>query len=251
MSRFFLSISGSDAEVASAVRAAHNRELSLVEEALDQILRAHSAFAVQKPKPDNPLESARLFLVTRSFNSLRIAAQVLECGYYQQAMSLVRMAKEDQAVAEDCERNPEALSVLLGGEGKLGRGGLSMNEMAERVSPKAKEAWASNYGFLSEHGAHPRAKSMEGLLRSGPNGELLLQPGGHYDDVLVNVVLYYLLEEVLRVFETVAKATVSAGINWLTSDAGAVHDQVFTLWEQLAEWIRKQLDEYDEAFESE
>ena len=44
-----------------------------------------------------------MFLAVRSFNSLHIARQLLEHGYYQQASALVRMAMEDQLVAEDAE----------------------------------------------------------------------------------------------------------------------------------------------------
>ena len=63
----------------------------MVEAALDQALCGLSEFDAQKQKPDNRLESAMLFLATRSFNSIRTAMRVLELGYYQQAEALVRM----------------------------------------------------------------------------------------------------------------------------------------------------------------
>ena len=88
MNGYVLSIDRTDAETAAIIRERHAREFSAVEAALNEILRGLSDFGSQKLKPDNRLESARLFLATRSFNSLRTAVQVLERGYYQQAMGV-------------------------------------------------------------------------------------------------------------------------------------------------------------------
>ena len=87
MNGYLLSIDRTDAEIAAIIRERHAREFSAVEAALNEILRGLSDFGSQKLKPDNRLESARLFLATRSFNSLRTDVQVLERGYYQQAMA--------------------------------------------------------------------------------------------------------------------------------------------------------------------
>ena len=120
MNGYLMAVDKTDAETAAVIRERHAREFRAVEAALDDILRGLSDFGSQKVYPDNRLESARLFLATRSFNSLRTAAQVLERGYYQQAMALVRMTKEDQMVALDAESNPATLSALLDDEGKIG-----------------------------------------------------------------------------------------------------------------------------------
>lgn len=100
-------------EVASTILANHARELAVVDDALNQIIIGFNDFSSRKGKPDNPLESARIFLAIRSFNSLRTARQTLERGYYQQAMTLVRMAMEDQLVAEDAETHTPTLDALL------------------------------------------------------------------------------------------------------------------------------------------
>ncbi len=242
MNGYLLSIDRTDDETASTMRARHARELSAAEEGLDQILRGLSDFGSEKQKPDNRLESARLFLATRSFNSLRTAVQVLERGYYQQAMTLVRMAMEDRVVALDIEHHPPTLAALLDGEGKLGRGNLTLGKMAERVSAKTREVWHDDYGMLSEYGAHPRLKSLRELVADGPDGQILLRPGGLYDEMWSNVVLYYTLRELVQVFATVAKVTALAGIDWVTS-ALPTQEDLDLLWRQIDERAREELGE--------
>ena len=234
MNEYLLSIDRTDYETASTIRARHARELSIAEKALDQILRGLSDFGSEKQKPDNRLESARLFLATRSFNSLRTAVQVLERGYYQQAMTLVRMAREDQAVALDIE-HPPTLAALLDGEGKL-----TLGKMAKRVSAKTKEVWDDDYGMLSEYGAHPRRESLRALVVDGPDGQILLRPGGRYDETWSNVVLYYILRELVQVFATVAKVTALAGIDWAISALPTLED-LDLLWRQIDERARSEL----------
>ena len=94
-------------DVASQIRMNHGRELEVVDAALDQILQGLDAFAYVKQRPDSRLEDAQMFLAVRSFNSLHIARQLLERGYYQQASALVRMAMEDQLVGRR-RRNPSS-----------------------------------------------------------------------------------------------------------------------------------------------
>ena len=242
MNGYLMTVDKADAETAAIIRERHAREFSAVEAALEDILRGLSDFGSQKLKLDDRLESARLFLATRSFNSLRTAVQVLERGYYQQAMALVRMAKEDQLIALDSESNPAALSALLDDDGELGRGDLSLGKMAERVSAKTKEAWNDNYGMLSRYGAHPRRGSIEKLVDIGPNGKIVLRPGSHYDETWVSVVLYYTLRELVQVFATVAKVTAFAGIDWVTSAVPTLNELDF-LWRQIDERAREQIGE--------
>ena len=131
-------------DVSSQIRMNHGRELEVVDAALDQILQGLDAFAYEKQRPDSPLEDAQMFLAVRSFNSLHIARQLLERGYYQQASVLVRMAMEDQLVAEDAETHPPTLDALLDDKGSIRRGDLTFGKMAERISPEAKKAWMRN-----------------------------------------------------------------------------------------------------------
>ena len=148
-------------DVASQIRMNHGRELEVVDAALDQILQGLDAFAYVKQRPDSRLEDAQMFLAVRSFNSLHVARQLLEHGYYQQASALVRMAMEDQLVAEDAETHPPTLDVLLDDKGSISSGDLTYGKMAERISPEAKKAWDEKYGDLSERAAHPRHLSLK------------------------------------------------------------------------------------------
>ena len=242
MNTYLLSIDKTDDQVASIIRERHTREIRVAEAALDKILHGISDFGVQKQKSDDYLESARLFLVTRSFNSIWAALQLLERGYYQQAMALVRMAMEDRIVALDIENNPATLSALLHGDGKIGRGELALKRMAERVSPKTKVAWDDDYGGLSKFGTHPRVESMQGLITTDSDGRMTLRAGGHYDEVWINFVIYHLLRELAQVFATIAKVTTYAGIDWVTS-ALPIKEELDSLWRQIDERAREELGE--------
>ena len=242
MVRYLPSIEGADNEVASIIRAEHARELNVVHAALDEILRGLSDFGAKQGKPKTRLERARLSLTTRSFNSLYNAVLLLEHGYYQQAMSLVRMAKEDQMVARDAEHNRPTLDALLHERGRIGSGGLSLARMAERASSKTKKAWDADYGFLSEYGVHTRGKGLRSLVATGPGGQIVVPPGGHYDKVWVNAVLYYTLRELVQVLATVAQLTTLAGIDWITG-AMPTLEEVDALWRRIDEWAADELRE--------
>ena len=229
-------------EVAAATGANHARELVVVDGALNQFIIGFNDFSSRKGKPDNRLESARIFLAIRSFNSLRTARQTLERGYYQQAMTLVRMAMEDQLVAEDAEAYTPTLDALLDGNGKIGRGDLALTNMAERISPKAKEAWDSDYRFVSEYAAHPRERSLRGLISTDPEGQINLQAGSNYDEVEVNAVLCYLLRELVFVMNTTAKLTAGAGSDWADRSTRLLKD-VKCLRQQIDAWGRQKLEE--------
>ena len=185
----------------------------------------------------------RLFLATRSFNSLRIAVQTVERGNYQQALTLVRIAMEDQLVANDVENNPPTLAALLDGEGRLGRGDLTFARMAERLSPKAKEVWDYDYGWVSKSAAHPRLESMQGLTTIGPGKQITLRPGGYYDEVEVDNVLYHLLRELVQLMTQIAKVTACAGIDWVTG-ALPVFEEVESAWIRLDQKAGERLKEY-------
>ncbi len=231
-------------EVAAVVRQKHENEILVVEEALNELLRAFNEFSSIKGSPDNDLESARLHLTIRSFNSLLNAKRVLEFGYYQQALTLIRMAMEDQLVAEDAEGNPPTLAALMRDEGRIGKGNLTLSHMAKRISEKAKEAWDDNYGFLSAYAAHPRTRSLRGLSVASQEGHLVLEPGSNYDGLWVNVGLCFILRELVQVMANVAKLTAGVGGSW-QQDAIPVFSKVSYLWQELEAWASGQLEESD------
>ena len=235
--RHLRGVESNENEVAAQTRERRGHELAAVDSALDQILQGFDALANLKAGPDSRLEEAQVILAVRSFNSLHTARQVLEQGYYQQASTLVRMAMEDQLVSEDAERHPPTLDALLDGKGSINSGDLTFGKMAERISPEARETWDLNYGNLSERAAHPRRKSLMALVTARGT----LPPGGNYDEVGVNAVLFYLLDQLQMVLRTVGVLTESAGSPWLEG-AAPVFNDVIALHRQIDEWARQQLE---------
>ena len=224
-------------DVASQIRINHRRELEVVDAALDQILQGLDAFAYLKQRPDSRLEDAQMFLTVRSFNSLHIARQILERGYYQQASALVRMAMEDQLVAEDAESHPPTLDALLDDKGSVSSGDLTYGKMAERISPEAKTAWDEKYGDLSERAAHPRRQSLLGLTTV----RRTVRPGGHYDEIHVKVTFLYLLEQLGQVLRTVGLLTTNAKSPWVEGARPALRDMT-TLYRETVGWFERQLE---------
>ena len=222
-------------DVASQIRMNHGRELDVVDAALDQILQGLDAFAYVKQRPDSRLEDAQMFLAVRSFNSLHIARQLLEHGYYQQASALVRMAMEDQLVAEDAETHPPTLDALLDDNGSISSGDLTYGKMAERISPEAKKAWDEKYGDLSERAAHPRHLSLLALTTVRRTA----RPGGHYSEGQVKVTFLYLLEQLGQVLRTVGLLTANVESPWVEGARLALRDMT-ALYREIAEWFERQ-----------
>ena len=224
-----------ETDVASQIRMNHGRELEVVDAALDQILQGLDAFAHVKQRPDSRLEDAQMFLAVRSFNSLHNARQLLERGYYQQASVLIRMAMEDQLVAEDAETHPPTLDALLDDRGSISRGDLAYGKMAERISPEAKRAWDEKYGDLSERAAHPRRLSLLALTTV----RRTVRAGGHYHEAHVKVTLLYLLEQLGQVLRTVGFLTANVESPWVEGARPALRDMT-ALYREIAEWFERE-----------
>ena len=237
-------------ETAFTVRKNHAKELEVVDAALDQILSGLTDFSALKQKPTDRLESARLFLATRSFNSLWNARQTLVRGYFQQALTLVRMAMEDNLVVDDAEIHPPTLDALLGDEGRIGRGQFTLGKMAERLGPQGKTVWDTKYGMVSEYATHPRTMSLRSLNSVSPDGQLILRPGGRYDDVEINTVLFCLSQEIVKVMKTVAQLTAPLGSDWVNR-AMPAFKEVDSLWKKIDEQVATQIKEWDENPERE
>ena len=233
-----------DDSASSEIQSKHGPVLAIIEEALNEVLVGLNEYSSVKGKPDNYLESARIHLAVRSFNSLNNALQVLERGYYQQALTLLRMALEDQLIANDIELFPATLTALMEDEGKIGKGKLTYHNMAGRISIKAQEAWDMHYGFLSAHAAHPRAMSLRGLSVANQEGDLVLGAGSCYDEIWVNAVLCYQLRALVQVMETVAKLMAEAGGKWQIN-AIPVFEKVMSHWQELEAWAQGEMGKSD------
>ena len=188
--RLLSGIEAVEKEVASAILEHHPYEFEVVYAALEQILRGFNEFANQKENLDDKLESAQFLLTVRSFNSLRVAIKILENGYTQQALALIRTVMEDQLVVNDLENHAPTLGALLDDADKMRDRQFTFGKMAQRESLKTKKAWDHSYGFASSFAAHPRKLSLRKLFAVDPNGKIILKPGSHYDRVEVNTVIF-------------------------------------------------------------
>ena len=223
-------------DVASQMRMNHRREFEVIDAALDQILQGLDDFAYLKQRPDSRLEDAQMFLAVRSFNSLRIAREILERGYYQQASALIRMSMEDQLVAEDAESYPPTLDALNQDKGFLRRRDLKFDKMAERISPEFKKAWGEKYGDLSERAAHPRPQSLLALATV----RRTVRPGGHYDEHHLKVTFLYLLEQLGQVMRTVGILTANANSPWVEGARPALREMT-NLYRETVDWFERHL----------
>ena len=243
---FLQGIDRIEVQTAFATRARHAREFKILHDALEQLVSGWSDLSALPKRPKARLQVARGLLIVRTFNSVRTALQVLELGYCQQAMALVRMAVEDQLVADDIEHHPPTLAALLDGDGQLGKGELTFGRMAERLSPKAKAAWDARYGMLSEHGAHPRLKSMLGLVATNPSASQRgMRPGSHYDALSVRAVLLYAAQTLVQAMATFVKLADEVGLDWAAT-AMPAFKAVDSLWKELDAWASDQLERLDQ-----
>lgn len=227
-------IESNENDVAAQIRMHHGRELEVVDAALDQILQGIDAFAHMKQRPDSRLEQARVFLAVRSFNSLHTARKLLGRGYYQQASTLIRMAMEDQIVAQDAEAHPATLDALFDGKGSISSGELTYGKMAERISPEARRSWDDKYGDLSARAAHPRPLSLLTLTTV----RRTVRPGGSYDEAQVKVTFLHLLGQIAEVLGTVGLLTANVGSSWVEGARPVLRDMT-NLYREIAEWFER------------
>lgn len=198
-------------QVKATTIAKHKEEIGLVEKLLNHYLAGFRAIDKFTPTNDNELEYAWLRLTTRSFNSLRCAFDLLQKGYYSQAMMLIRSVDEDYLICRDCEVNQETLDALLKGEGKLRKGKLRYSEMAKRISVEFyDEVWADNYGQESEI-AHASQMALRILVDPDTNTLML---GGHYNNDLFVVTCHDLLRVAVGMTEFLIKLLGEAAPQW-------------------------------------
>jgi len=147
------------------------------------------------------LELAWLLLVVRSFYSLRCAYDLIQKGYYNQAVILIRSVEEDYLTCRDCVVNKDTVDALLEGKGELGKGKLTFSEMAKRISPEFYERWKYNYGNLSEI-AHPRQLAM-GMVAKREDNKINL--GADYNENHFIATCHALLKSATGLIEFVIR----------------------------------------------
>ena len=231
--KFYDALARSDKALARKIRSEHSQWFTTIETALDQVIQGLNEFGKHKGEPQGELESARLFLATHTFRNLRLALGTLERGYYHQSLGLARMAMEDTLVAEDIETCPETLRALLFDEGKLGRGTLSYQEMADRISEQAGDAWRTDYGDVSKYGAHPRMKALESSVMWDDYGKSHLSLASFYDAGWVAACCVVIAGESVKLIGIVTKLLHGTASHWVEQAYPA-----FAALEALTEDIR-------------
>ncbi len=172
------SLEQGELQVKETTQNRKRHELALIENLLNCYLGGFRALKEFKIGAISRLELAWLLLVVRGFNSLRCGYDLLQKGYYSQAIMLIRSVEEDYLTCRDCEVSKATMDALLDGKGELGKGKLTFSEMAKRISPEFHKNWKTNYGQLSEI-YHPRQLAI-GMVANWEANKLNL--GGDYNE---------------------------------------------------------------------
>lgn len=183
-----------EAQVTSDTAGKHERELDLIERLLNTYLAGLTG--LRSFSPPSELNDAWVRLVTRSFNSMRCAFDLIQRGYYSQAIVLVRSVKEDWLTCMDCRNNPDTLRALVNG-GRMPK----PKTMASRLDVHLREQWHCIYHEESQF-AHASARAIRVLV--DPKSHLL-RLGGHYDRDLFIAACYSLVPAILRMMEFLAE----------------------------------------------
>ena len=196
-------------KVLTATRQKYGEAFALFDEALELFIERVNLFGNKKLDSPSKLQPARLHLMVRSIKSIRIARMALLLGYYQQALTVVRMVAENELVARDAAINSATLDALLL-EAPLKEDDdddIPIDKfavMAKRQSPEFKKWWDWYYGKkLSIYGAHPRNASMSSLYHHDPTKEVItLDVLPFYNEDFIEPILCIMAAELWRMFET-------------------------------------------------
>jgi len=213
------SLEQGELQVKKITRAEKGYELNLVEQLLNCYLAGFRALS-KKTGRISALVLAQLLLVVRSFTSLRCAYDLLQKGYYSQAIMLIRSAEEDYLTCRDCEVSKATMDALLDGKGELGKGKLTFSEMAKRISPEFHKNWKTNYGQLSEI-AHPRQLAMVIVANLRDKKPYL---GGDYNENAFTGTCHQLLRSAVGMTEFVYKLLGDRAAQWEKDIAPAVEE---------------------------
>lgn len=216
-----------EAKVEEFTSDKHGAELKLAKDLLTCYLRGFGRLGSFTRTEDNDLHYAWLLLTTRSFNSLRSAYALLQQGYYDQAIMLIRSVQEDWLLAADCKNNPETLRVFFRRDSQLGKGQFTYTEMARRISQEFYEkTWKYNYGSLSTI-AHARERSLRILVDPDTKN---LRLGSHYDRTLFIGTCQTLLRSAMLMLDFLAKVLGTDALPW--------KKETLPKWEAASEWCK-------------
>lgn len=210
------SLESIEVKVKDHTKTKKRHELSLVENLLNCYLAGFRVLHEFKTGEVSRLELAWLLLLVRSFSSLRCAYDLLQKGYYGQAVMLIRSAEEDYLTCRHCEINEGTIDALLDGKGKFKR----FSEMARDISTDFQKNWQINYGQLSEI-AHPRQLAMA-MVANWKEGEFNL--GADYNENHFTATCHALLRSAVGMTEFLVKLLGENALEWQKASSSAFQE---------------------------
>jgi hypothetical protein len=117
-----------------------------------------------------------LFLITRSFLSIRCAIQLMTKAYYAQAIALLRIVTEAYFLCGNCEKNKTIIDALLHNKPKIFR----YEDLAKAMD--ASPIYEDDYKFACNY-SHTSALSLGVMAIEINAGNRVLKPIPLYDKV--------------------------------------------------------------------
>lgn len=186
-----------DAEQAVRARTTgrHQSVLDGLDQLFDRYVEGFGQIADFTLTEENETQFVLLRLLTKAFNSIQCAHNLLQLGYYTQALTLVRSAYEDWLVSHDCVSHAETVRALQGKGGRV----PSFKIMADRMDAAFRADWTGaggegTYGLLSTF-SHPRTRAVNAVINPDTK---TLRVGPDYDESLFLFTAHHLLNISIR-----------------------------------------------------
>ena len=213
--KIYASLAASDTDLAERIRSEHQGWFRTIETALDQVIQGLNDFSEFKGWPDGGSGERANVLgntdVQEPSHGPEVGgARVLAASSwrykdgYGKTCLLLRILRE----------NPAALNVLFSKEGRFGRGKLTYQKMAERISKRTGSAWATDYGDVSKYAAHPGMKALESIVTWDAAGKPHLSIASSYSKGQVAACVSMAAGVTLNLMATVFKLLRGTGSNW-------------------------------------
>ena len=169
-----------ESQVKKVTRDRHQKEIILITDILNMYINGFNLIESFTFTKDNEVESAWLLLVSRSFQSMRCALQLMLSGYYGQAISILRTVTENIFICHDCIENTKTIEAILYDKYRIpdSNEGLSFRQMAIRT--RNIKIYENDYAHQSRVN-HPTALSL-GMLRDPQTNTVRVAPS--YDKIL-------------------------------------------------------------------
>jgi len=230
-----------EAKVRQTTVRKRQKEISLIAELLNIYTKGFNLVTSFQRTKDNDVPCAWLYLIARSFHSMRSAILLMLSGYYGSALTLLRTVTEDWLVGKDCEHYQPTLDTLLYEKYRFGdrRLKLRYKDMAERVKLKddVKDiVYQDDYRFQSKF-THAGRLSLA-VMRDQKTDELRVTPS--YDGLLFYSCCELLMRNGLRMSELMYKFLKSCSDEAAETWSKMVEPAV----KEIGDWLRALRQKY-------